>query len=50
MRKMCKILANIIYLILKDLESEKLELLPSPINSIYIHLSSKISMNNRNKE
>jgi len=42
--------ANIIFLIIKDLPFEKLELLSSPSNIIYLYISSDLHMRIRKKD
>jgi hypothetical protein len=48
--KICKILSNIIYMILREYNSEELNFIISPINIIYMYLCSCISSRIRRKE
>jgi hypothetical protein len=48
--KICKILCNVIYMILKDYEIEDLNFILSPVNIIYMYLSSKLNSKIRQKE
>ena len=48
--QICKILSNIIYMILKEYQTDELNFIISPINIIYMYLSSCISSQIRRKE
>jgi len=48
--KICKILSNVIYMILREYQSKELSFIISPINIIYMYLSSCISSRIRQKE
>lgn len=48
--KICKILNNVIYMILREYQYEELNFITSPMNIIYMYLSSCISSKIRRKE
>lgn len=48
--KICKILSNVIYMILREYQTEELDFIISPVNIIYMYLSSCISSRIRRKE
>ncbi|KAL4475130.1 hypothetical protein ABPG74_001826 [Tetrahymena malaccensis] len=49
-RKMLKIISNIIFMVLKDLSDQEKQFLPSPVNCLYSYLSSEVNSFNRKKD
>lgn len=49
-RKMLKIMSNIIFMVLKDLSDTEKQFLPSPVNCLYSYLSSETNSFNRKKD